>query len=234
MRDLLMIVPTRGRPGSIPEIIECWQATGATADLMFGLDDDDPALDAYVEIGTQVIDRRDKPFRTCWRIAERLRMVGTLNAAATAMATEYRILGFMGDDHRPRTAGWDRRFVECLSGGGPGIVYGNDLLVGEAMPTAVAMTSDIVRTLGYMAPPSLVHLCIDLVWKDWGEGLGRITYLPDVIIEHMHPANSKADMDAGYEDANSVERVSADSAAYYAYRDDGGLQADLDKLKALP
>src|SRR5439155_4080783 len=115
------------------------------------------------------------------RDGARRRLRGTLNQLAAEHAPSWRNVGFMGEDHRPSTPRWDARFVECLSGGGPGLVYGNDLLMGEAMPTAVAMTSNIVTTLGYMAPPALVHLCIDLAWKDWGEGLGRITYLPDVI-----------------------------------------------------
>lgn len=228
MSDLLMIVPTRGRPESIPQIMDCWAATGATANILFAVDEDDPKVDQYAE---QYATLHSNP-QAIMVVGPRLRLCGTLNAVATYQASRYRFLGFMGDDHRPRSARWDARFVECLSGG-TGIVYGNDLLVGEDMPTAVAMTSDIVKTLGYMAPPSLVHLCIDLVWLDWGRGLERITYLPDVIIEHMHPANGKADMDAGYEDANNAERVAADARAYYAYRDEGGLQADLDKLRTL-
>jgi hypothetical protein len=127
---------------------------------------------------------------------------------------------------------WDARIRTCLSGG-PGIVYGNDLLQGELMPTAVAMTSDIVTTLGYMAPPTMVHLCVDLVWKDWGVGMQRITYLGDMVIEHLHPAAGKAVLDAGYEECNSSEQVTADATAYYAYRDDGALSADLEKLRAL-
>lgn len=138
----------------------------------------------------------------------------------------------MGDDHRPRTPGWDDRFRICMSAG-PGIVYGNDLLQGEIMATAVAMTSDIVTTLGYMAPPALIHLCLDLVWMDWGRGTGRITYLGDVILEHMHPANGKADIDAGYIECNSSAVSTADATTYYDYRDNGGLQADLEKLRAL-
>jgi len=99
--------------------------------------------------------------------------------------------------------------------------------------TAVAMTSDIVQTLSYMAPPQLVHLCLDLVWVEWGKGMERITYLPDVVIEHLHPAAQKAEMDAGYAEVNSEQQVSADSAAYYEYRDGGGLEADLEKLRKL-
>jgi len=227
MDDLLVIIPTRGRPDSVPAIIDCWRRTGATADLLFAVDDDDPMLAGYREHMEQI----NQP-GVHWVTGPRLRLCGTLNEVAVSMASCYRFLAFMGDDHRPRTQGWDERFRVCLSGG-PGVVYGNDLLQGEAMATAVAMTSDIVQTLGYMAPPTLVHLCLDLVWMDWGRGMGRITYLGDVVIEHMHPANGKAAMDAGYQECNSSEQATADATAYYAYRDDGGLEADLAKLKTL-
>ncbi|MYY79766.1 MULTISPECIES: hypothetical protein [unclassified Streptomyces] len=228
--DLLVIIPTRGRPQAVPEIVQAWDDTGATADLLFAVDTDDPELAAYKQHATAY--KADSRVR--FTFGKRRRLVGTLNAQAVKAAKSYRFLAFMGDDHRPRPAAmaWDARIRECLSGG-PGIVYGNDLLQGEAMATAVAMTSDIVDTLGYMAPPALVHLCVDLCWLDWGRGMGRITYLDDMVIEHLHPANGKAVVDQGYQECNSPEQVSADSAAYYHYRDNGGLQADLAKLRKL-
>lgn len=227
MDDLLVIIPTRGRPDSVPAILRAWDETGATADLMFAIDEDDPHLEAY-----QAHSRSTDDEHVRWRTGPRLRLCGTLNSVARETAMQYPFLAFMGDDHRPRSASWDARFRECLSGG-TGIVYGNDLLMSERMPTAVAMTSDIIRTLGYMAPPALIHLCLDLCWLDWGRGMNCITYLHDVIIEHLHPAAGKASLDAGYEECNSPEQVSADADAYYAYRDAGGLDTDLTKLRAL-
>lgn len=228
--DLLVIIPTRGRPASVPAIVEAWDATGATADLLFAVDTDDPELAAYKAAAARL--KGDGRIRFTY--GKRRRLVGTLNQQAVKAAKGYRFLAFMGDDHRPRPAAvpWDARIRECLSGG-PGIVYGNDLLQGEAMATAVAMTSDIITTLGYMAPPTFVHLCIDLVWVEWGKGMERITYLPDMVIEHLHPAAGKAQGDAVYEECNSREQVGADGAAYYAYRDEGGLEADLAKLRKL-
>lgn len=228
MDDLLVIIPTRNRPDSIPAIVQAWDDTGATADVLFAVDTDDPQLAAYkAHAATYKADGRVR-----FAYGKRRRLCGTLNLQATKAAKAYRFLAFLGDDHRPRSAGWDERFRICLSGG-PGVVYGNDLLMGEQMPTAVAMTSDIVTTLGYMAPPALVHLCLDLCWLDWGRGTGRITYLGDLIIEHLHPAAGKAQLDSGYEECNSSEQVTADAAAYYDYRDNGGLAADLTKLNAL-
>lgn len=228
--DLLVIIPTRGRPDSVPAIIAAWDETGATADVLFAVDTDDPELAAYKK---QAAAYKADP-RVQFAFGKRRRLCGTLNQQAVKATKQYRFLGFTGDDHRPRPAAmpWDARIRECLSGG-PGIVYGNDLLQGVNMPTAVAMTSDIVTTLTYMCPPVLVHLCVDLVWLDWGKGMGRITYLDDMIIEHLHPAAGKALVDAGYEEVNSDTMVSADSAAYYDYRDNGGLEADLAKLRKL-
>jgi hypothetical protein len=228
--DLLVIIPTRGRPGAVPEIVQAWDDTGATADLLFAVDTDDPELAAYRKHAAGL--KADGRVR--FTFGKRRRLVGTLNAQAVKAAKQYRFLAFLGDDHRPRPAAmpWDARIRECLSGG-PGIVYGNDLLQGEVMATAVAMTSDIVTTLGVMVPDCLVHLCADLVWVEWGRGMGRITYLDDMVIEHLHPANGKAVVDQGYEECNSPEQVSADSAAYYDYRDNGGLEADLTKLRTL-
>jgi hypothetical protein len=160
-------------------------------------------------------------------------MVGSLNAAATSQGRQYKYVGFMGDDHRPRTVDWDNRLMDVLAQSPASIAYGNDLLQGEKMATAVVMTSDIVAALGYMAPPCLVHLCVDLCWNLWGERLGTLTYLDNVVIEHMHPANGKAMNDAGYQDANSTERIASDSAAFYEYRDGGQLDADVDKLRTL-
>ena len=228
--DLLVIIPTRGRPQAVPAIVQAWDDTGATADVLFAVDTDDPELAAYkAHVATLKADSRVR-----FTFGKRRRLVGTLNTQAVKAAKSYRFLAFLGDDHRPRPAAmpWDARIRECLSGG-PGIVYGNDLLQGEAMATAVAMTSDIVTTLGFMVPDCLVHLCADLVWVDWGRGMGRITYLDDMVIEHLHPAAGKAAVDQGYEEANSSEQVSSDSAAYYEYRDGGGLAADLEKLRKL-
>ncbi len=228
--DLLVIIPTRGRPQAVPELVQAWNDTGATADLLFAVDTDDPELAAYKKHAAAL---KTDP-RVRFTFGKRRRLVGTLNAQAVKAAKTYRFLAFMGDDHRPRPAAqpWDERIRICLSGG-PGIVYGNDLLQGEKMATAVAMTSDIVETLGYMAPPVMVHLCVDLCWVDWGSGMQRITYLDDMVIEHLHPAAGKASVDAVYEDCNSSERATADAAAYYDYRDNGGLEADLDKLRKL-
>jgi hypothetical protein len=94
------------------------------------------------------------------------------------------------------------------------------------------MTADIVSALGYMVPPELVHLYLDNVWMDWGRGMGALTYLDDVVIEHMHPAAGKAVNDVGYLEANSAEQLHADRTAYEKYCETQ-LPHDLARLVAL-
>jgi hypothetical protein len=109
---------------------------------------------------------------------------------------------------------------------------------GVNLPTAVFMTSSIVTTLGYMAPPSLYHLFLDNSWKDWGNALRtrdlwRFRYMPDIIIEHLHPQAGKSEWDEGYVEVNGGEMWTRDETAYKEYVDSGGEAADIAKLMVL-
>lgn len=141
-------------------------------------------------------------------------------------------VGFMGDDHRPRTKGWDRQYVEALEDMGTGITYGNDLFQGEAMCTQVAMTSDIPKALGYMTPLGFQHLCVDVVWKDWGVEIDRLRYLPDTVVEHMHPLAGKGKEDGNYAAVNSTAMARNDNDYYRVYHDTL-FEEDVRKLKCL-
>lgn len=235
MTDLLMIVPTRGRPQNIAALLDAWaETTAGDTELWFALDDDDPTLSECLTV-RPTMEWPAEPTRPArWIVQERLRLAGTLNMLATSAAEsgEYKAVGFMGDDHRPRTKGWDVAFSTALEALGTGMVYGDDLIQGAALPTAVAMTSDIVSTLGYMVPPGLVHLYLDNAWLSLGEGLGRIRYLPEVVIEHMHPLAGKAPDDDRYREVNSEQQYLTDRKAYEDWVH-GGLDQDLAKLRAL-
>jgi hypothetical protein len=226
LADLLVIVPSRGRPRAVAELLDAWRQTSTgAADLLVVVDDDDPTLPAYRALGVSARVHSSTGTRG---------IVPVLNAAAVDVATSYPMVGFLGDDHRPRTAGWDATLVADLAEMKTGIVYGDDLLRGETLPTAVAMTSNIVNTLGWMAPPALAHLFVDDAWRDLGTAIGRLRYLPDVVIEHCHPAIGKGQWDELYRELNDDARYARDRDAYQAYRDSGQFAEDVAKLKELP
>lgn len=216
MKDLLVIVPSRGRPESVQPLADDFFNNGTgRADLMFATDDDQPAY----------------PFdnRLIYSRGPRLRMCGTLNAVAVKEADNYKYLGFMGDDHRTRTPGWDAAVCEALQD--HNIVYGNDLIWGEGLPTAVFLRSEIVLKLGYMAPPELIHLYLDNFWLELGKATS-IKYLPDVIVEHLHPSVGKADWTPEYQEVNDQALYAADEEAFNNYLATR-FESDLEKLRSV-
>lgn len=218
MNDLLVIVPSRGRPQNLIELVRAWMETEATAHLLFGLDDDDSTT-GDVQAGP------------IWSVrGPRLGMGGTLNALAVAYAPDYRYVGFMGDDHRPRTPGWDRTIVRGLDDRADGIGYGDDLVHGEALPTAAVVSSSIVRRLGYIAPPRLKHLYLDNFWLTLGTALGSLRYFPDVVIEHVHPIAGKAEWDEGYRRVNAGDIAEHDRAEFKRWKAED-LTRDVEKIR---
>lgn len=225
MSDLTVVVPSRGRPQAVTELAAAFEATATSSPLLvFSLDEDDPALGQYLAA------IRDRQSWVDVAVAPNANMAEALNHAARG--TDGFAVAFMGDDHRPRTYGWDAVYLDALRVLGTGIVYGDDLLQRENLPTQVAMTTDIVRTLGWMTPPGLRHMYLDNFWRDLGAAAGCLRYLPDVVVEHMHPVAGKAQLDEGYERVNAPEMYEHDRRAYNLYLA-GEFRADAAKIRAL-
>jgi hypothetical protein len=199
----MLIVPTRKRPSACDELLTAFEETAEDADILFGIDDDDKS-----EYSSRVLEKAS--------INPRLRMGGTLNLLATQNADKYEFLSFMGDDHRPRTQGWDRILSDAI-GERPGVAYGDDLLQGANLPTAVTMSAEIVRRIGYMVPPVLVHMYMDNFWRDFGVKIGNLQYRADVVIEHMHYLAGKAINDLQYQEVNASHVYEKDRIAYEDY-----------------
>lgn len=227
---MLYIVPSRGRPHNIIELVEAWEATRTHAKLWICTDDNDPKVEQYQAL-------KLPPWATLWQ-QERLRLGPTLNFYALRylkLVQERTTIGFMGDDHRPRTYGWDTQF-SSVAATGPAVIYGNDLIQGANLPTSVCITDDIIRTLGYMVPPGAIHLFLDNMWRTIGTQLGALKYVPEVVIEHVHPVAQKAQWDAGYVEVNSQEVWDSDEKTYNFWLAQSGQYAGwkhrLTRLKA--
>jgi hypothetical protein len=226
-----VIVPSRGRPHSVTELAAAFVNTTRDQDtrLRIAVDYDDPDLGQYQDAAATVADPRVAVTSVLGG-----HMSIALNEAAVAAVADPTVdaVGFMGDDHRPRTPNWDTAYRAALEEMGVGIVYGDDGLQSEALPTQCAMSANIVRTLGWMCPPVLRHLWIDNFWLDLGRGAECLRYLPGVVVEHMHPYNGKGEMDAGYERVNSLDMINADRTAYERYVSEC-LARDVERVRAL-
>lgn len=227
MADLLIIVPSRTRSWNIERLLTAWSDTGAfgIADVRIDVDADDPTLPGYQAIelpaGASLVVH--DTWMPCMR---------KLEAAVSDEVGNYFALGFMGDDHVPRTDGWASRWLDVLRELGTGIVYGADGYQNETLPTQWAMTSDIVRALGRMVPAPVEHLFSDTAVGALGREADCIRYLPDTLIEHMHYIVGKAPRDVQYETVNSRPQWERDEATYNQWRAEQ-MAADAAAVRAL-
>ncbi len=215
-KEMLIIVPTRNRKENARLLYDAHFKNSSISDLCFGIDDDDKT---DYEVFSDVI----------YEVMPRVTMGNTLNAIANKYAKDYKYLCFMGDDHRPRTKSWDKILVQPLINN-IGVSYGNDLLQGKNIPTAVVISSEIVKALGFMTPPELRHFYFDNFWKELGEGIESLHYFDEVIIEHMHPLNEKSSGDETYGYAWS--QLDHDLPVYEKYRE-SKLKEDIDKVRGM-
>jgi hypothetical protein len=210
-----MLVPTRGRPQAARELVNAMGETASSGALRtrFLIDRDDPELPGYealFPLSSRVVQ---------FGVGPPQRIGPWLNSVAPPEAERHDFIGFMGDDHRPRTAGWDAALMQALAPR-PGVAYGDDGHQGERLPTACVISSVLIRHLGYMCPPGLEHLYLDDFWKLLGTDVGSLHYLPEVRIEHLHPVAGKAPMDAGYQRTLSPELMQQDGDRFREFARD--------------
>lgn len=228
---LTVIVPTRSRPEAALQVVNAVVDTRQIHDtnVVLAVDSDDPMLDLYREVaGTRPDMTRVEVVRGGW-------MVAALNEAAMRVVADSEVtaVGFLGDDHRPRTRGWDAAYLSALHELGAGIVYGDDLLQHEFVPTQCAMSASIVRALGWMSPSELKHMYVDTFWKDVGNVARKLRYLPDVVVEHLHYLNGKATEDDGYRRVNAREVFDADERVFRALHASGVVRRTGDVIRRL-
>jgi len=214
---MALLVPSRGRPHNIVRLQDAMAATcRADTTLIIGLDDDDPRALEY-------------PSGPVYDVRSGLRHVGAwVNELARYRGRGYGVLGHIGDDNWPVTEGWDLRIMEALRQ--TPFAFANDLYPREpgSLPCHIFMRSEVVRALGYMAPPGIRHIA-DLAWNEWGRACG-ITYLHDVILEHLHWSNGKAPMDETYA---AVNAVSVEDNANFLHYQQTQLAEDIATIKAV-
>ena len=219
MIQSLVIVPSRHRNEQHKEFVKEFQSNSTASDLMFVLDRDNEQV--YERMPGVIYHVHDTQTRG---IGE------PLNSTALANSDRYKYIGFMGDDHRTRTPGWDQTMIDGSRHSKTCVCYGDDLIQGKLLPTAVLLSANIVSTLGFMAPPVLKHLYLDEFWRDLGKALGSLFYFPEVVIEHMHHSQGKSLPDKTYSEAGDKATRRLDRDAYRKYQAEQ-MALDVEKLR---
>jgi hypothetical protein len=172
-----LLCPSRKRPEAAAALEASFNATAVlpTTRLRFLVDNDDPLLNRYPAdkiVGAPTGDP-----------------TGPLNTAA--LASEADIVGFIGDDSRCATKGWDAEVERVLRE--PGFAYGPDDTGPAVWPSTAFVTTAIIRAIGYFAYPELRRGFFDRQWMTVARGsrLERPLRSHFPHDNHEHPVDPK-------------------------------------------
>jgi hypothetical protein len=202
-----ILTPSRGRPDNIRRLYRSLvDTTVGDWELLVRLDEDDPVRTEY-----------DQPPHQANITAPRILMAKLWNDLVPYAQGD--ILMMAGDDVTFNTEGWDVLVRAAFPEDRIGLVHGNDLSPNSAtIGTHPFVTRGWVEALGYLTPPYFSSDYVDLWLTEVADALGRRVYLPEVIIEHHHPAFDKAEWDQTHQErverheADDMEKVWADTA----------------------
>jgi hypothetical protein len=204
-KDLLVFCPTRSRTDRVQEMISSFiQNTTKSTGLLFGIDEDDELLYAYMDIFNKN--------NLAYTINSFENNTQYINAVFTSLP-EYKFYSVTNDDFVYMTLSWDAMLMNrmCIS-------YGDDMYQGKNLPTTSVIDGDIIRALGWLQMPTLKYLYGDSVWKVLGLKLNILFYNPMVIIKHNHFLLDKSlSKDKIYMKTNSVSMYEADDAAFRSW-----------------
>lgn len=232
MRDLAILVPSRGRPLAVRRLISACAATCTTDyQLCFAFDDDDDRLEdnkAIAGLGYQ------SARSYIWH-GPRQGLTAWTNQMWHDLEGEFRHFASIGDDHEPLTHGWDGIMTGHLEESGGGFAYcnngGHTPELDWNLPEMCIVSAPILSALGWFAEPSTLHYNIDTIWRDLGDGAECLYYFPDITLKHwnwaLHPGMPEL-RDLTQWDAQ--QRGNEDVQAYHRWHDER-MPADVETVR---
>lgn len=226
MAKILIIVPTRDRPHRLKEFLQSYRdVCEGHCDILVGIDDDQfqmykPVLDSF--------NATERFVRSVLIGGEPREFVEKINLMAKWEYRDYDYFYVLGDDFVFENY-FETKFLKQAKNFKFPIFYANDGFQGIALPTAAFMSTQIFSALGYIAPPSLLHMYCDNVWKAWGEVVGGLKYFSDIRVTHNHFAVKSEVMDKSYLKSNSKAVYDRDKKAFDNYMKNG-FEKDINKL----
>jgi hypothetical protein len=152
-----------------------------------------------------------------------------INVHALDIASKYKYVGFIGDDIVFKTP-FESTVIENLLAFDYGMVYGNDLVWDGKLATHPFVTSNAITAVGFFGCPAVQHNYFDNYWQTIFGILNKTNYLPEIIMEHIHPIVDKEQRDDIYNDI--INKLDSDGIKFKVYMM-AHLDDDLNKIKAI-
>lgn len=177
---LSLFCPSRGRPDEARALKHSFDQTMTLphVELVFLVDEDDPTRFAYPKYGyggynNGIIIGPGTGDPT-----------GPLNRAVAKSESD--IVGFIGDDSRFESVGWDAKVLDALRE--PGFCWTADGTNPNPWPSTCFVNRTIPEALGWFVLPGLRRGYFDVVWITLAQLTQSARLLPDVMIRHDNGA----------------------------------------------
>ena len=198
MNAISILTPTRNRPNNcdrfIKSLYETTQYTG-TLELLFYVDSDDPAKDIYKEIEERW---QNNFWRVEFVIGKPMSVSKSWNIIAEKSLGDIMIMG--NDDLVYKTVRWDSKLMaRLLELDNPYYLsWFNDGINGNRHCAFPVITREWYETLGYFSP-GIFNFGYNDTWVyDIAKRVGKLNYMNEILVEHLHFSVGKSDMDDTY------------------------------------
>ena len=180
---LLAICTSFRRPEMLKNMLQSFRATKSPGtDIFIYLHDDDPFLNeyqAFIDGWPHVVG----PHKFLQRV---------VNDTVFEYRPETPYYQFICDDHIYHTIGWDALLIDAIKtkANDWGFCCGRDLANNDNWelnkhPSAEIWSWKMAKTLGYIYARGFEHHGIDFYSKDLGLAIDALTFVPEVVIEHL-------------------------------------------------
>ena len=223
---IAVILPIRyageERKERLANSIDSWEKySEGLSDLHVVIDDDNVEIFDYLN--------SDKRITSITTQSASNTLMQKINTIALDIASKYKYVSFSADDIFFETH-WESKFIDYLKSVPYGVVYANDTIHGERLPTHPCVSSNLITTLGFFGCPSVAHNFFDNFWLAVGKTTGYIKYFDEVIMKHMHPISGRAKSDEI--NVKVLALMESDEKGYNAYMKES-FASDIAKIEAL-
>lgn len=188
----MWLIPTRHRPHMMRALIEAMRATELPSDVAVMID----CCDGYEQI--------DWP--DGWKVHrsdEHLEMSRSLNALFEAYPEEP-WYGLVCDHARPESSEWSSALVESAGSWGIATSVGrngrpNKRTGKERFGAATVWGGDLVREVGWVWLPDVVHLYGDDAWEDIAHGLNALVRDERSVVRNLLIVHGTMPRDSNHE-----------------------------------
>jgi glycosyl transferase/beta-hydroxylase protein BlmF len=195
-----LLCPTRGRVKGAKELLDSALSTAddpSRVEVLFYVDSDDELAEEYKRVlGDRVTIGEPMSVSKSWNI-----IAGKCTGDILIMAN---------DDIVYRTQGWETKIAKEASKFEDGIycMWTEDGINGPNHCAIPIVSRKWYETLGYFTPGIFKFFFNDTWLMDIGRKVGRLHYIEDVLMEHLHFSVKKSEFDDTYkavrEDGRSI------------------------------